>query len=169
MSYIAQLYSDNPIAFISAIATALATVVAWLVYLRNRSKEIGASEGGSPTVKTGNVSGNVIVQTGSGTIGDVSSVNYAIEDSRAEWRVYEVAFLWHDREPPGVAGHFEAMTRDIEETKALLHNAIQDGRLPMIREERSSTGFTRWVSRDDLVAFAESLGEKPKFLFHDER
>ncbi|MDR4469543.1 MAG: toll/interleukin-1 receptor domain-containing protein [Nitrospira sp.] len=108
-------------------------------------------------------------QAGSGTVGNVSSINFSKEDQRTEWRIYEVAFLWHDQVPPGVEAHFKQMSRDVEETKVLLHRAVESGTLPMLRQERYQNGVTRWVGREDLVRFALSRGEKPRFLFPDER
>lgn len=169
MSSISELYTDNPVAFIAAAATLISAVVALLAYLSKPRNDRVGSVGGNPAVTTGAVGGNVIVNTGSGNVGNVTSINYAKEDQKNEWRVYEVAFLWHDEVPPGVAGHFEKMSRDVEETKILLHRAIEDERLPVLREEQYSNGITRWVSREELKKFALSEEVKPKFLFPNER
>ena len=169
MKYIAELYTQNPVAFIAAAATLLGSVVALLSYLRKSKGDRRPPVGGNPTVTTGSVGGNVIVNTGSGTVGNVSSINFAKEDQRTEWRIYEVAFLWHDQVPPGVQAHFKQMSRDVEETKVLLHRAVESGNLPILRQECYQNGVTRWVGREDLVRFALSRGEKPRFLFPDER
>ena len=79
--------------------------------------------------------------------------------------IYEVAFLWHGKEPPGIQAHVLQMTRDIEETKNLLHKAVEDGRLAIVRQIQIDQGFTRWVNRDDLVGFAKSIGVRSAFLF----
>jgi hypothetical protein len=94
-----------------------------------------------------------------------SPINYSKEDDRNEWLVYQAAFLWFDCEPPPIRAHFYQMTRDIEEIKLELHDAIDKGTLNMTRE----TGSGRFVSREELKKFALSRGEKPKFLFPEER
>ncbi len=92
----------------------------------------------------------------------------ALEDSRDEWPIYQVAFLWHGKEPPTIQEHWQAMNPLVWSTKELLHEAVENGELVVSREYWASGGVTRFVSRDKLRHYAESIGEKPKFLFPEE-
>ena len=87
------------------------------------------------------------------------------ERGRREWLVYEVAFLWHDQPPPPLEVHQLHMTPQISQTKNLLHRAIDEGKLRIEREFRNQIGYTRWVSFEALRELANSIGEKPAFLF----
>ena len=99
----------------------------------------------------------------------VIGLDFSKEDQRNEWMVYEVAFLWHGKEPPGIQAHVLQMTRDIEETKDLLHKAINEGKLAIVRQVQIGQGLTRWVNRDDLINFAKTIGARPAFLFPEVR
>lgn len=80
--------------------------------------------------------------------------------------IYEVAFLWHGQEPPAIASHVFLMTRKMEETKQKLHDAITAGDLKAAHQVINPDGTgTRWVSKTDLRAFAEKIGQYPEFLF----
>ncbi len=97
-------------------------------------------------------------------------VNFDEEDTRDEWLIYQVAFLWHGLNPPLQHAHWDLMTREIEDTKRMLHNAVDDGMLSVSRETRTTDGgITRYVTRDELKKFADSIGQKPAFLFKETR
>ena len=85
--------------------------------------------------------------------------------TRDEWLVYEVAFLWHGHRPPSIEEHWYWMTPDIEQTKQMLHQAINTGKLRAVREYIGPQGGSRHVSRADLKEFAALIGERPSFLF----
>lgn len=172
MGYLAELHARDPNSFWSAVAGVIATALAILAYFRpGRSAEEGPTpaSGGNAVVRARDISGQVVINTGSGQIAGVNQVNYGTEDTRNEWMVYEAAFLWHDLEPPGVEAHVQRMTRNIEETKGMLHDAIVSGTLRANREVRGPGGVTRWVTREALKAYAESIGTRPRFLFPDQR
>ncbi len=97
------------------------------------------------------------------------TINFKEEDSRTEWLVYQVAFLWHGFAPPSQKDHWDLMTRDIEDTKNMLHLAIDAGQLPITRQITGHGGFSRFVSRADLIIFATNLGIYPSFLFPSQR
>jgi hypothetical protein len=101
------------------------------------------------------------------------SIDFVAEDQRTEWKVYEVAFLWHDQSPPGTAAHWFLMSREVEATKAQLHAAIDQGLLPVAKEQRVTDGrlqyVTRFVSREALVRYCQGIGVRPAFLFREER
>lgn len=81
-----------------------------------------------------------------------------------EYMVYELAFLWHDVEPPSIQDHWNLMTPHIEFTKQLLHNAIESGKLKVTRELLFKDGVTRFVSKAELKRFAHEIGDVPNFL-----
>lgn len=89
----------------------------------------------------------------------------ARERGREEWLVYEVAFLWHGQLPPPAETHWNFLTPEINQTKHLIHRAIDEGRLAAKKEIRSPTGIARTVTLDQLRQFAELIGERPRFLF----
>jgi len=91
---------------------------------------------------------------------DIASTN-----QQTIWKVYQVAFLWHDYDPPNTLQHFSMMTAQIENTKSQLHNAIDQGLLKVNSERKVVNGFTRFVSRDALIEYCKTIGERPKFLF----
>lgn len=160
-----ELFETNPIASIAGIATIIGAIVAVLAYFR---RDDGLRVGGDSRFRARDISGSSVT-INTGAIDSFNQVDYSKEDQRSEWKVYEVAFLWHDLEPPGTGAHFQQMSREVEATKEILHNAANQGVLPIAREVRFPQGMTRWVSRDDLIHFAQARGERPKFLFPDER
>lgn len=81
-----------------------------------------------------------------------------------EFMVYELAFLWHDKEPPSIQEHWNLMTPHIMFTKQFLHNAIETGQLKITRELRFVDGVTRFVSKAELKRFAYEIGDVPNFL-----
>jgi hypothetical protein len=87
------------------------------------------------------------------------------ESARDEWPIYQVAFLWHGFEPPSTRLHFWLMTREVEETKRMLHQAVEARALRAAREVRSRSGLTRFVTRSELRRFCDASGMKPEFLF----
>ena len=100
---------------------------------------------------------------------ELKNADFAKEDEREEWMVYELAFLWHSKEPPGINAHFYLMTREIEATKKLLHYAVQAGQLTA-REVVAEGGFTRYVTREALEEYIKKQGdERPEFLKRDRR
>lgn len=88
---------------------------------------------------------------------------------KLEYMIYEVAFLWHNEEPPGIEAHRFLMSRKVEETKEMLHAAVNEGELPVTRQVLYPDGTgTRWISKADLQVFAKKLGQRPGFLFDQE-
>lgn len=88
---------------------------------------------------------------------------------KLEFMVYEAAFLWHDQEPPAIESHHFLMTRKIQETKEMLHAAINQGELTVTRQVLfNNGGVTRWLSKEALKKYAEKLGQRPSFLFGNE-
>ena len=100
---------------------------------------------------------------------NLNAIDYVASDKRNEWMVYEAAFLWNDLEPPSVEAHGALMNGDVSNTKNMLHAAIEAGELICSKELRSAFGVTRYVSRKDLMQFAETKDEKPGFLFPNQR
>lgn len=86
-------------------------------------------------------------------------------DARDEWLVYEAAFLWHGFEPPSIADHFRTMTPEVEETKQMLHTAIDEGKLAARTQMQTPSAGSRYVTRSALTAFARTLEQRPRFLF----
>jgi len=100
---------------------------------------------------------------------ELKNADFAKEDEREEWMVYELAFLWHGKEPPSIQAHFYLMTREIEATKMLLHYAVQAGQLAA-REVVAEGGFTRYITREALEKYIkDQRGERPEFLRREER
>ncbi len=160
---IEDTFNSELLTAIAAIATILGAIAAW-VGLKKRGKK--KTNGGKNTsVKTGNIQGHVTIVTGDQNTIQQSAYNPEKESKRTEWKIYEAAFLWHGIEPPGVHAHFEKMTREIEETKEMLHEAVNNGQLKIVREDVFQNGITRYVSREDLKKFAKSINQKPHFLF----
>lgn len=81
-----------------------------------------------------------------------------------EYMVYELAFLWHDKQPPSIEDHWNLMTPHIMFTKDFLHKAIETGRLKVTRELLFKDGVTRFVSKAELKRFAHEIGDVPNFL-----
>lgn len=81
-----------------------------------------------------------------------------------EYMVYELAFLWHDVEPPSIQDHSNLMTPHIEFTKQLLHDAIEIGKLKVTRELQFQDTIIRFVSKAELKRFAHGIGDVPNFL-----
>ncbi|MDC6367187.1 MULTISPECIES: hypothetical protein [Flavobacteriaceae] len=166
--------TSDIIALIAAITAVVGVVIAWLEYSKRKEK----SDRSFSLKKTSN-SGNITAIGGdnSGSItntvinnNDLSKVDYMEEDKRNEWMVYEVAFLWHDYEPPGIEAHFVKMTRKIEETKNMLHQEIGKGELTMSKEYIvPNVGVTRYLTRNALIDYCVRKEYKPKFLFPNER
>jgi hypothetical protein len=172
MDYLFDLHARDPNAFWSALGTAVAAAVAVLAYLQTRKPKNGPSASppaGNATVHARDITGQVVINTGAGNVTGVTQVNYTTEDKRQEWMVYEAAFLWHGLAPPGIEAHFQRMTRDIEETKTMLHGAINAGTLRAAREAHAEGSIARWVTRTDLRAYALSIGARPLFLFPEDR
>ncbi|GAB5480219.1 MAG: hypothetical protein Marn2KO_36860 [Marinobacter nauticus] len=86
-------------------------------------------------------------------------------DDRAEFYVYEVAFLWHDQEPPPVSVHTLVMSREVQETKQMLHSCIEAGKLSALEEVKVQGGVSRSISRQELTRFAQAVSMRPRFLF----
>jgi hypothetical protein len=172
--------TPNIIALIASLGTLGAAIVAWLDY-KNKRKSSGDKNHSEQShhTKIGTSTGNTIVIPGknSGPISNVfvnkssefEKINFTMEDERNEWKIYEVAFLWHEIEPPSASAHFNKMTRKVEETKNMLHQAIDNGTLVASKEIKYANGFTRYVTRKDLVNFCEKFNYKPSFLFPSER
>lgn len=100
----------------------------------------------------------------------LKKVDYTKEDTHHEWMVYEAALLWYDLIPPDVEKHFDLMDRDVKKKKDELHEAINKGLLEAKLEYHIlGQGYTRYVTRNALLKYANLLGEKPKFLFEEER
>ena len=171
MDYIIDLYQSNPIAFISMVIAALGVIAAWVALYQKKKSKSEVKIGSETTVRTRNVGRDVIVQTGGvGNTEELANSNLAEEDKRDEWKIYEVAFLWHGKEPPGTVSHFVKMTREIENTKEKLHDAVNKGQLTISREIKYSDGsLTRYATRKDLRSFAESIDQYPAFLFPEKR
>lgn len=88
-------------------------------------------------------------------VSDLQDADFEKEAKVNEWMVYELAFLWHGKEPPGVQAHFYAMTREIEKTKVQLHRAVEKDILKA-RTEVSPGGLTRYVTRDSLLIYIQN-------------
>lgn len=97
------------------------------------------------------------------------SADFKKHDSRDEWPIYQIAFLWHGFEPPPVTRHWQQMNSDIEATKDMLHSAVEAGNLTTNRVKQRTGGLTRYISREELTRFCEERAEKPPFLFPNER
>lgn len=131
-------------------------------YLRNRNKATKpeVNEKATQRVPTKEEKENQPISV----VIELPDADYTKEDLIEEWMIYEAAFLWHGKEPPGIQAHFVQMTRDIERTKAFLHGAIEQGLLKA-KELRYPNGFTRYVTRDALEEFIQVNDiERPAFL-----
>ncbi|MEQ9264174.1 MAG: hypothetical protein RLN81_03075 [Balneolaceae bacterium] len=92
------------------------------------------------------------------------NANFEKEDKNNHWMLYEVAFLWHGKEPPSIQAHFYQMTREMEQTKANLHKAVELGLLEA-ETKVFPNGITRFLTRDGLVKYVhEQKLELPEFL-----
>ncbi len=86
-------------------------------------------------------------------------------ESNVNWKVYEVAFLWHGQQPPPVQDHFNQMSPDIAQRKEALHNAINQGLLKTCNQIINQNGGTRWVSKKALMDYCKLTSQDiPKFL-----
>ena len=92
------------------------------------------------------------------------SFKSARESTDEELMIYQAAFLWHGITPPGIKNHFKKITPEIQETKQMLHEAANTGRLKISREVSTQMGVTKLVKKSELRRFAKSIKEKPKFL-----
>lgn len=95
------------------------------------------------------------------TLQDADFRKQAIRD---EWMIYELAFLWHGKEPPTIQQHFLLMTKEIEATKIELHRLVDQGHL-RAKEYRNPLGVTRFITRDNLEECINKQElERPEFL-----
>lgn len=99
--------------------------------------------------------------------------NWAEEHSRNEWAIYEAAFLWHGYAPPPMALHQQVMPDPVRQTKRMLHDAANAGALSPavddgLKVRNVMVHGTRYVSRIELRRFAESIGQRPRFLFPED-
>lgn len=92
------------------------------------------------------------------------SFKSARESTDEELMIYQAAFLWHGITPPGIKNLFKNITPEIQETKQMLHEAANTGRLKISREVSTQMGVTKLVKKSELRRFAKSIKEKPKFL-----
>lgn len=100
---------------------------------------------------------------------ELPDADFAKEDENEEWMVYELAFLWHGKEPPSIQVHFYQMTREIEKTKANLHKAVENGLLHA-KTVVLQNGVTRFVTRNALEEYIKNQEiEKPDFLRREGR
>ncbi|MBO6524539.1 MAG: toll/interleukin-1 receptor domain-containing protein [Balneolaceae bacterium] len=83
---------------------------------------------------------------------------------KEEFMVYELAFLWHGKEPPSIPEHWGLLTPHILFTKDFLHKSIESGKLKITKEIRFPDGVTKFVSKEELRRFAKEIGETPAFL-----
>jgi hypothetical protein len=104
-----------------------------------------------------------------GAKANLKPINYANEDQLNEWPIYQVAFLWHGKAPLTVMEHWNLMTREIGDTKKMLHDAVDAGKLRITRVEYYPSGFTRYVSRAELRRLCATQGYVPAFLFPEKR
>ena len=87
--------------------------------------------------------------------------------------VRQAASLWCDLEP----GQSDLLSRvdhpEIVAIEQLLVSAVQRGKLPSTFPYGPYPQSDKWllstVTRADLKSYAEHIGERPKFLFPDER
>ena len=170
--------TSDLIALLAATGTVAGAIIAWLAFKKKESnKDEGQHNNQHNTFS--NITGSTTFLSGdnTGTISNISvlnqelqKVNFPEEDQRNEWKIYEVAFLWHDYEPPASEAHFNKMTRKVEETKAMLHLAAEEGELLLSREiSIENVGLTRFVSRQSLIEFCNKNNYQPAFLFPSAR
>ena len=91
------------------------------------------------------------------------SADFEKEDNKHHWMLYEVAFLWHGKEPPSIQAHFYQMTREMEQTKANLHKAVELGLLEA-ETKVFPNGVTRFLTRKALEDFIYKQDFKHKRL-----
>lgn len=101
------------------------------------------------------------------TLDDLPPFDPEKEGRRKEWMLYQVAFLWHGKEAPPLAAHFDLMPPEVARTKQELHAAVDHGELLLSHEYRTATGVTRFLARPELTRYARSRGASPEFLFTD--
>ncbi|GAB5512266.1 MAG: hypothetical protein Rhims3KO_36670 [Hyphomicrobiales bacterium] len=94
--------------------------------------------------------------------------DWSEQDSRNVWAVFEVAFLWHGFQPSSLPSHRKAMSKEVEQTKYMLHNAIDAEELFAVREVQTLAGATRYLQREELRRFANTIGQRPRFLFPED-
>lgn len=94
--------------------------------------------------------------------------DWSRHDAQDIWPVFEAAFLWHAFRPPSMSVHRQVMTAEIQQTKQMLHGAINAGKLVAAREVWALTQATRYLGRGELRRFAEAIGERPRFLFPED-
>lgn len=119
---------------------------------------------------SGHISGEETGETGPGA-GALEEVPAQLVDetetldSREAFYIYEAAFLWHGMKPPNKYLHHLYMPQEVEDTKAMLHDAYQLDFFEAApdHEGAQQTGFV--VSRDELKRFAESFEMRPAFIF----
>lgn len=117
----------------------------------------------------GNVQRDVVSGNQGVLLRQLTKEDYLNEDLINEWMIYEVAFLWHGFEPPTAAVHVYLMTRPVERTKRMLHDAVDQKRIAVTREDKFPDGVTRYLSRDELLKFTLVLNLKPAFLYPEVR
>lgn len=103
-------------------------------------------------------------------------INYDRVDGENEWPVFEVAYLWHGFDPPPVNQFIQNRDeglelREIELTFDRLWTDLTDADdplTPVSKDIRVGTYFYL-LNRDDLRSYCERKGERPAFLFPEER
>jgi hypothetical protein len=83
--------------------------------------------------------------------------------------IYELVFLWFEKEPPSITAHFYQMTREMEALKNNLHVYVEQGLLKA-KTISVADGITRFITRQDLEGFLKTHNqERPEFLKSEER
>ena len=118
-------------------------------------------------VRTGNLSPDQLVP--SATLTDHLEPNYDAWKQIDPLTIHQAACLWAEIEP---TGHFSDAPEQARARLLMLTQAVQNNRLEADRnfEMASTPGHpSHVVCQKDLVAFAEEIDDRPRFLFPEER
>ncbi len=98
-------------------------------------------------------------------------MNYTYWDQRKEFFIGEASTLWVGCDPADYPG--SSIPDKARPVRSLLFEALKDGRLKPTEDTRGGNNAidisTCKVSPDELKKFAESIRERPEFLFKEER
>lgn len=99
------------------------------------------------------------------SLNDLDKPDYEEQDWKDEWPIYQLAYLWYDRQYPRRTEWKKKMPIQVEDKWDELRLAVNKGDL-------SPSGIRNgrvYISRDEIRRYAYEQGENPPFLFPEER
>ena len=163
----AEWLLSTPWWFPALMATALTVFLIWVSWPRAQQ------QGAGPASPSAAIDAQNADELPKSLMVSFEEPNYEAWDQVRELTLIRAACLWAEQEP---VNHPIQMMPEAQPRYTMLIEACRGGELKAF--VRYNTGevhpvndpdFGHFLRRDDLKKFAESRGEKPKFLFPEER